>query len=298
MFWTRRKRSSVPALAASSFHPLNEFQQIFELAGSVVLDRCPICAGGEIGHLWQLPQSHLKAPTYLNAPGSPFHDFYLDHLPLLTVPQRIFVFDVCRFCHSVFRNPKDDDHASYVNDRSKVAAFKAKGTNPFSGIVTTCEKEWPADTRYVVDAACGAGQALALLRERHPGLRLLGLDLSIPSVRYMKSLGLEAQAVDLDLDDLDAKVAPGTADFVLFYEAFEHVRYPLIVLKKLLRLLRRGGRLHFTAQYYGPESTLPVRVGEPIYINRHGLNWIVSQLDAEIYAVAVNTKFRVTLQKR
>jgi len=284
-------------LAPEAFEPLKEFGETFQLAGSVVLDRCPVCESSEIAHLWQLPQSALGAPAHLSAPGSSFDGYYLDYLPLLNVPQRIFVFDICRFCHSIFRNPKDDDHASYVNDASKVSTFRAKGTASFSGIVTTCEKQWPRSTAVVIDAACGAGQALALLHQRHPDLRLLGLDLSRPSVRYMKSIGLPAEAVDLDFDDLDGIVAPGSVDFILFYEAFEHVRRPIPVLTKLVRMLRKGGRLHFTAQYYGAESVLPVRVGEPIFIDRHGLDWVVSKLDAAVHAISVDTKFRVTLQK-
>jgi SAM-dependent methyltransferase len=149
----------------------------------------------------------------------------------------------------------------------------------------------------VVDAACGAGQALALLNERHPTLKLIGLELSRPSVDFIRSLGIEASVVDLDLEELDSIIAPDSVDFILFYEAFEHVRQPVTVLKKLVRLLRSGGRLHFSAQYYGPESSLQVRVGEPIYLDRHGLDWVVSQLDAGIHDLTIDTKFRVTLQK-
>jgi SAM-dependent methyltransferase len=280
------------------FEPLDVFRENFPLAGTIALDRCPVCDSSEIGRLWQLPQSRLGAPTYLNSPGSPFHDFYLDYLPLLRVPQQVFVFDICRFCHSIFRNPKDDDQASYGDDTSKVEAFRAQGPAPFNGIVNVCEKRFPRGAKTVVDAACGAGQALALLKERHPELDLMGLELSHPSVKFINSLGVKAAVVDLDLDDLDPIVPPASVDFILFYEAFEHVRQPVTVLKKLVRMLRRGGRLHFTAQYYGPESSLQVRVGEPIYISRHGLDWVVSQLDAEVHDLVVNIKFRVTLQRR
>lgn len=300
MFWSRKKPPA-PApvvLAPKLFDPLDFFRDNFTMAGTVALDRCPVCDGAEIGRLWQLPQSHLGAPTHLNSPGSPFDGYYLDHLPLLKVPQQVFVFDICRFCHSVFRNPKDDDQAVYRQDGSKVASFKAQGTAPFTGIVDRCRKYFPRHTKVVVDAACGAGQVLALLRDQVPDLRLIGLELSEPSVRYMVSLGLEAALVDLDVDDLDTVLAPGTVDFVVFYEAFEHVRRPVMVLKKLLRLLRSGGRLHFSAQYYGPESSLQVRVGEPIYLDRHGLDWIVSVLDVRVHALSIDTKFRVTLEKR
>lgn len=298
MFWSRKRTPAPVTLAPKLFDPLDIFRKNFAVAGTIALDRCPVCDSEEIGCLWQLPQSHLGAPTHLNSPGSPFHDFYLDYLPLLKVPQQIFVFDICRFCHSIFRNPKDDDQSSYRNDESKVAAFKTKGTAPFASIVKACEKHFPPDTRNVIDAACGAGQALALLRERHPKLKLVGLELSGPSVAFMRSMDIEAHVVDLDFEDIDLSLAPGSVDFILFYEAFEHVRQPLTVLGKLTHLLRSGGRLHFTAQYYGPESSLQVRVGEPIYIDRHGLDWIVAQLDVRLHALTIDTKFRVTLQKR
>lgn len=300
MFWPRKKLPARPpvALEPKLFDPLDVFRDNFTLAGTIALDCCPVCEGQEIGRLWQLPQSHLGASTHLKSPGSPFDGYYLDYLPLLKVPQQIFVFDICRFCHSAFRNPKDDDQAIYRRDSSKVAAFKAQGTAPFSSIADRCRKDFPRHTKVVVDAACGAGQVLALLRDQCPDVRLVGLELSEPSVRYMASLGLEAALVDLDFDDLDAVFVPGAVDFVVFYEAFEHVRRPVTVLKKLLRLLRKGGRLHFTAQYYGPESSLQVRVGEPIYLDRHGLDWIVSVLDVRVHALSIDTKFRVTLEKR
>jgi len=298
LFWSRKRVVAPVAIAPKLFDPLEAFPQKFPVAGTVALDRCPVCDSREIGRVWQLPQSRLGAPTYLNSPGAPFHDFYLDHLPLLKVPQQIFVFDMCRFCHSIFRNPKDDDHAGYQKDTSKVVAFKSQGTQPFAGVVNLCERHFPRHTRTVVDAACGAGQALALLRERQPSLNLFGLELSRPSVNFMQSMGLDAATVDLDLDNLDAVIPPDSVDFIIFYEAFEHVRKPVTVLKKLTRLLRHGGRLHFSAQYYGPQSSLQIRVGEPIYIDKHGLDWVVSQLDAVVHKVAINTKFRVTLEKR
>lgn len=300
MFWSRKQPAMPPPVASArqAFDPLDIFRETFSVAGTVVLDRCPVCGGGEIARLWQLPQSHLGAPTYLNSPGSPFHNFYLDYLPLLKTPQQVFIFDICSFCHSVFRNPKDDDQTSYRNDGSKVAAFQAKGNAEFTGMAKLCERYFPRNTRTVMDVACGAGQVLSLLRERHPTMSLKGLELSEPSVKFIKSMGIDAEVVDLDFDELDPIAAPESVDFLLFYEAFEHVRHPLAVLKKLVRLLRRGGRMHFSAQYYGKESSLQVRVGEPIYIDRHGLDWLLAQLDVKLHDLKIDTKFRVTLEKR
>lgn len=296
--WSRKVSPAPVVLAPKAFDPLDRFRANFPVAGTIGLDRCPVCDGAEIGRLWQFPQTRLAAATYLNSPGSAFHDYYLDYLPLLKVPQQVFIFDMCADCHSAFRNPRDDDQAGYRNDASKVETFKKQGTEPFKGLATLCEKHFPRQTTTVLDAACGSGQVLALLKERNPKLKLMGLELSRPSVDFMRSLGIEAALVDLDMDELDQVVPPESVDFIVFYEAFEHVRYPLRVLKKLTRMLRRGGRLHFSAQYYGPESSLPVRVGEPIYLDRHGLDWVLSRLDVRLIDLQVNVKFRVTFEKR
>lgn len=281
-----------------AFDPLKLFSSYFSLAGSVTLDACPVCESRRIAQLWRLPQSRLAGNTYLSAPGQAHNNTYLDYLPLLKVPQEIFGFDICADCHSVFRNPKDDDQEAYKNDTSKVASFKQNGLDPFRGTAAVCEALFPADTRFVVDAACGSGQVLAIYKEKYPELRLFGLELSTPSVDWMKSIGIDGAVTDLDLEDLDVHVAPGTVDFIIFNEAFEHVRSPLRVLRKMFRMLRAGGRIHFTAQYFGPENGLQIRVGEPIYIDRHGLDWVVGQLDATLIELKADIKFRVTLEKK
>jgi SAM-dependent methyltransferase len=280
------------------FDPFKMFKSYFKLAGTVRLDACPVCESGHITQIWQLPQSRLDGKTFLSAPGSAHNNTYLDYLPLLKVPQEIFGFDICADCHSIFRNPKDDDQEIYKRDTSKVRSYKEHGLDPFRGTADTYISKFPANTHVVVDAACGSGQILAILRERNPELRLFGLELSAPSIEWMKSLGIDGAVTDLDLDDLDTHVAPGTVDFIVFNEAFEHVRSPLQVLKKMFRMLRPGGRIHFTAQYFGPENGLQIRVGEPIYIDRHGLDWVIAQVDAKLIDLKADIKYRVTLEKK
>jgi SAM-dependent methyltransferase len=285
------------AMTSNAFDPFTVFKNYFKLVGPVKLDKCPVCESRRITQIWRLPQSRLDGKTYLSAPGKAHNNTYLDYLPLLKVPQEVYGFDMCGDCHSIFRNPKDDDQEIYKRDSSKVRSFKEHGLDPFRGAAATCEAFFPPDTRFVVDAACGSGQMLAIYKEKRPELRLFGLELSAPSVEWMKELGIEAAVVDLDLDDLDKHVAPGTVDFIVFNEAFEHVRSPLRVLRKMFRMLRPGGRIHFTAQYFGPENSLQIRVGEPIYIDRYGLDWVISQLGAELVHLAADIKYRVTLAK-
>jgi hypothetical protein len=66
----------------------------------------------------------------------------------------------------------------------------------------------------------------------------------------------------------------------------------------MVRMLRPGGRIHVTAQYFGPENGLQIRVGEPIYIDRYGLDWVVDQLDAKLVELKADIKYRVTLEKK
>ena len=276
---------------------LQRFSNNFKLVGSVELDACPVCGSGEIGELWRLPQNRLKVTAYLNAPDSAMNGTYLQYLPTLEVPQQIFKFDVCGDCESIFLNPKSDDQAIYARDDSKVKSFRSKGPDEFKGAVSTYMRLMAPDAESVVDAACGAGQSLFIMRQQRSELKMLGLELSKPSVDFMnEELGIEARAVDLDHDDLTGIVPSGSVDFIIFQEAFEHVRSPVVVMRKLVDMLRPGGRIHFTAQFYG-DNPLQIRVGEPIYINDVGFNYVIEQLGVDVVEMKKDIKIRATIAK-
>lgn len=281
-----------------AFDPLQTFSDRFVIAGDIAVDACPVCESRKTAPLWHLPQTWLDGATKLHAPGAKHHGTSVGFLPLLKVPQEIYKFDVCADCHAIFGNPRPDDHLLYETDASQVDAFRESGTAPYRDTAAFYEARFPKDALIVVEAACGSGQILALLRQRQRDLKLMGLELSAPSVEWIKSLGIDARVADLDFDDLDRHVQPGSVDMVIFNEAFEHVRRPLAVLKKLVRMLRPGGRLCFSAQFYGPDARLPIRATEPIYIDRFGLNWITERLDTKLIELIVDTKFRVTLERR
>jgi SAM-dependent methyltransferase len=263
----------------------------------VFLDACTVCDGRTFAPLWKLPQNKLSKVAYLDAPETTMNRLYLAYLPLLTVPQEIFCFDICADCQSIFLNPKSDDQAVYERDGSKVRNYKSRGVEEFRSQTASVQKWIPEDAKVIVDAACGAGQAITLLREWKPEIRYIGLELSRPSVEFMREeLGFEAHAVDLDRDDLDFVADPGTVDFVLLEEAFEHVRSPMVVMRKMVRMLKPGGRMHFTAQRYG-DNELPIRVGEPIYINDDTLEWVVKSLGLEMVEIVKDIKFRIVVEK-
>jgi len=279
------------------FDPFSRFAEKFTVAGDVFLDACPVCDGRNFAQLWKLPQNKLSKVAYLDAPETTMNRLYLAYLPLLTVPQQVFCFDICADCQSIFLNPKSDDQAVYERDGSKVRNYKTNGVEEFRSQVQSVQRWIPDDAKVIVDAACGAGQAITLLREWKPDIRYVGLELSRPSVEFMRDeLGFEAHAVDLDSDDLDFVAKPGTVDFVLLEEAFEHVRSPMVVMAKMARMLKPGGRMHFTAQRYG-DNELPIRVGEPIYINDDTLEWVVKSLGLEMVEIVKDIKFRIVVEK-
>jgi SAM-dependent methyltransferase len=139
---------------------------------------------------------------------------------------------------------------------------------------------------------------LAVLREFQPGLKLIGLEISRPSVAFIREqLDIESHFADLDEDSLDALIPPGTVDYVIFNEAYEHVRTPTVVVEKLLRMVRQGGRVRYSAQAYGPDIDLQIRVSEPIYIGARTLEWTLERTGAKLVDIHTSAKMYISLQK-
>ncbi|MFW2830194.1 class I SAM-dependent methyltransferase [Sphingomonas sp. ID0503] len=273
------------------------FRKQFEMAGTVKLDACPLCGSKDTALLWQLPQNRLPANTRLSAPGTSLDQLYLDYLPTLEAPQKLFRFDICGACETIFLNPKEDDHAVYKRDVSKVESFRRLGTKEFVTSSNEYLSHLPVGSKCVVDLACGAGQALHVMRDARPDLRYIGLELSEPSVAFMRDeLGFEAHTVDLDNDDLDSIIPPGSVDFVIAQEAYEHVRDPITLVQKAARMLRPGGRMWLTAQYWG-DNALVIRVGEPVYINEIGFRLTLERSGLRVLKMRRDVKIRALLEK-
>ena len=76
------------------------------------------------------------------------------------------------------------------------------------------------------------------------------------------------------------------------------MEHPLQVLKKLLSVLRPGGRLFFTAQRYGKDATGPVRPSEHIYVGRMLIDQLPDRLGCRIVEVKTsNMRYYVVLEK-
>lgn len=88
----------------------------------------------------------------------------------------------------------------------------------------------------VLDVGCGEGFTIDFLRDRFPGLRIDGVDLSLPALCMARTInpGLAAACGSA----LQLPVAAGAYDLVLCNEVLEHVPDPRGVLRELRRVAR------------------------------------------------------------
>ena len=295
-YW--RFRSRLAAAVGRRAATASTFQlegSLFSVFGDQHLTECPVCHSVDVTPLWRMPMTDLKEP--LQVFGG-----YFNQIPTLQVPAVTFCFDFCEGCESIFLNPvpsrlkesyRTTDH--YIRKMQSAAEWR-----DYEEIYGSFARWIPKDATIMIDAACGIGQYLHLVRKRggHNWKRLIGLELAEKYVEHMRAEGLEAHAFDIDADDLGKIVPPGSVDFISFCEAFEHVDRPMDALRKLLATLRRGGRLFFTAQRYGKDVKAAVRPGEPIYIGEKVLNDLPARLGCRIVDMTTSSmRYYVVLEK-
>jgi 2-polyprenyl-3-methyl-5-hydroxy-6-metoxy-1,4-benzoquinol methylase len=252
---------------------------LFSVFGNRRLAACPVCRSSEIVSLWRMPATNLQRPIEV-------FGGYFNQLPTLTVPGTVFCFDFCRECESIFLNPVDPGQkeeyrttAHYIRKMEDLVEWRG-----YEDVYDSFARWIPPNATVMIDAACGIGQYLHVARRRgtHRWRRLIGLELAEKYVEHMRAAGLEAHVFDIDSDDLLGIVEPDSVDFISFCEAFEHVERPLEAMRKLMAVLRRGGRLFFTAQRYGTDVQAAVRPGEPIYIGEKVIGDLPRSLDCRI----------------
>ncbi|GEP58621.1 methyltransferase domain-containing protein [Reyranella soli] len=277
------------------FGPIGTRGQLFSMAGDQQLTTCPVCHSKHIEPLWRMPATTLPEPIQV-------FGGYFDQIPTLQVPGTLYGFDFCSGCESIFLNPvpshqkegyRKTDH--YIRKMQTAAEWKG-----YEDAYDRFARWIPAKATVMVDAACGIGQYLEVARQRntHRWRRLVGLELAEKYVAHMRKQGIEAHVFDVDNDDLLAILDADSVDFISFCEAFEHVERPLDALRKLLAVLRPGGRLFFTAQRYGEDVQAAVRPGEPIYIGPKVVNDLPRHLGCRIVNTTTSRmRYYIVLEK-
>lgn len=104
---------------------------------------------------------------------------------------------------------------------------------------------------HLLDVGCGEGTLLRTLRERHPGISLIGVE---PSVAYADHLIRDAgiQVVD-DITRLDPAQR---FDAILLIHVLEHVHDPLSLLQQIGQRLRPGGKVYVDVPDVGAHATI------------------------------------------
>ncbi|MGH9655907.1 MAG: homoserine O-acetyltransferase MetX [Bryobacteraceae bacterium] len=89
----------------------------------------------------------------------------------------------------------------------------------------------------VLDLGCGEGELLAWLRE-HKGVSGCGVEIDPDKVRHAIAKGVSAYQRDIDEGLTD--YPEGSFDFVILSQTLQEMRYPLRVLREMLRAGRRA----------------------------------------------------------
>jgi homoserine O-acetyltransferase/O-succinyltransferase len=90
---------------------------------------------------------------------------------------------------------------------------------------------------HVLDLGCGEGELLAWLRE-HKGVKAQGVE--IDPLKIQRAIARGVSAYQSDIDQGLADYPDGNFDFVILSQTLQEVRYPLRVLREMLRVGRRA----------------------------------------------------------
>jgi len=143
------------------------------------------------------------------------------------------------------------------------------------------------EPRHVLDAGCGAGDGLALLRRRYPGAELLGVDLSRGMVRVAARSGSLAQRAlrllggaarhCLCADFARLPLRSGSVDMVWSNLALAWAMDPLAALREFHRVVAADGLLMFSS--YGPDTLKELRAAFATGSREHHVHEFVDMHD-------------------
>ena len=237
--------------------------------GDTYHTKCPICEGSSIDSVWKIPFGR-----------------YPEQWIVSFGPETVIEYYACDTCESVFKNPYDStEHELPVTvpgwGQDRITRFAAGVTEGYRDRYNYISPYIPKESKIVIDAACGGAEYLQLIRD-DPAFHVehfVGLELAPLVVQHVKSLGFDGRQADLKSPGY-APDLEGRVDCVIFSEVIEHVIFPLRTLRYLVKLLRPGGTLWFSAQRAAPG--LLVRMGEDCALTQHGVLLLAERLNCAV----------------
>ncbi len=276
-----------------------------KIFGNATRKQCPICQSKKVGSLWTIPFSSVKETEVNGA--------FTNMLPILDVESTVYKYSLCNNCQSVFLSPYDQAaresyktstfHSSKFEDKERWQGYVNQYNNHIKPALLPLVND---EGLRLLDAGCGAGQYLFCAAEdKSINYKLLvGVELSLPAVELInKEAEIRCQKQIMghqaDLDETDSLLSLDMPpfDIVVLSETFEHLEYPLIAMKSLVRSLRAGGRIFYTAQC--PGGNLPVRPAEPIYMSEKGQHILLDSVGLRMLTTKVEAgRWKTVAEKK
>ncbi|MCS7315784.1 MAG: class I SAM-dependent methyltransferase [Bryobacterales bacterium] len=129
--------------------------------------------------------------------------------------------------------------------------------------------ELPA-SGWVLDAGCGTGVLVSVLRERlSPACLILEVDFAEQMLRLNACAHAGPRVFHLCADVERLPLAPGSLALVICYGLYPHLERPAAALREMLRALRRGGMLAIAHSMSSEELNAFHRaIGGPVSADR------------------------------
>ena len=154
----------------------------------------------------------------------------------------------CPACALVFLNPRLSEAAvsafynesprllSYFTSGFKDAVDRGRGFVPFMDFI---EKQLGGSKGELLDLGCGAGAFIRLMQAR--GFKAVGAELAAPVASHAREQGLDVITADAEGAIATYRAQGRSFDVITMIHAFEHLPYPLKVLKALQAILKPRG---------------------------------------------------------
>lgn len=250
---------------------------------------CPVCASEKMHEVWAIIPFSRIDPVVVNG-------CRVSAAPMLNANEHVR-FMQCTECQSVYESPVADEQGhrgTHYIDKMYPGSPSWEGYEKRYSYF----RSWiPAGATIMIDAACGVGQYLTVAKSARDfnWSRLVGLEYNPEYVKAMPPW-IDARTMSLN-DDPVSVAACDNADFIVFSEAFEHMRYAYVAMKKLCAMLRPGGRIFFTSQAL--ECAVPVRPEETIYTSAIGIVKVADLCGMKLLsnAVQANGRYYTVMEK-
>lgn len=117
--------------------------------------------------------------------------------------------------------------------------YSAQRLKSFIEIFSYIDISINSPDKYILDAGCGAGYFTHFLSKRLNKSNLRGIDFSDVAINYARNKYPEIEFLTKNIEE-ELEV---TYDLICITSVLEHLKYPEITLKNLLKSLNKGGTL-------------------------------------------------------